>query len=76
MGSPLKGHTSTVNSVAFSLDGRKIVSGSSDNTIRLWDVLKGGQEYNTLQGHTDSVWSVAFSPDGRHIVSGSQDRTI
>ena len=52
------------------------MSGSSDNTIRLWDVQTGGQVGNPLQGHTDAVLSVAISPDGRHIVSGSSDNTV
>ena len=72
----LQSHTSSVNSVAFSPDGRHIVSGSRDQTIRVWDAQTGGQVGNLLQGHTDSVNSVAFSPDGRHIVSGSRDQTI
>lgn len=48
--------------VAFSPDGRHIVSGSRDNTIRLWDAQTGVQAGSPLQGHTDSVNSVAFSP--------------
>ena len=75
MGNPLQGHGS-VNSVAFSPDGRHIVSGSRDDTIQVWDAQTGAQVGNPLQGHTDSVKSVAFSPDGRHIVSGSRDQTI
>ncbi|KIM57759.1 hypothetical protein SCLCIDRAFT_129798 [Scleroderma citrinum Foug A] len=73
---PLEGHTSLVNSVAFSPDGRHIVSCSWNNTIQLWDAQTGGLVGNPFQGHTDSVWSVAFSPDGRHIASGSGDKTI
>ena len=73
---PLQGHTDKVNSVAFSPDGRHIVSGSWDTTIQLWDAQTGGQVGNPLQGHTGPVQSVAFSPDGRHIVSGSLDKTI
>ena len=72
----LQGHTEWVNSVAFSPDGRHIVSGSEDQTIQVWDAQTGGQVGNPLQGHTKLVKSVAFSPDGRHIVSCSWDQTI
>ena len=73
----LQGHTSFVFSVAFSQDGRHIVSGSLDRTIRVWDAQTSDQVLGSpLQGHTDSVLSVAFSQYGRHIVSGSLDRTI
>jgi len=73
--SALSGHTGSVYSVAFSPDGRLLASGSSDWTIRLWDVGTG-QVVRTLSRHTDSVYSVAFSPDGRLLASGSWDRTI
>ncbi|KAF9058820.1 WD40-repeat-containing domain protein, partial [Rhodocollybia butyracea] len=63
-------------SVAFSLDGRKIVSGSIDNSVRIWDVETGKAEGNPIQGHTSNVKSVAFSPDGKRIVSGSDDRSV
>ena len=72
----LIGHTSTVNSIAYSPDGRHIVSGSYDATIRIWDVLTQRQIGNPLTGHTNYVSSVVYSPDGRHIVSGSSDNTI
>ena len=72
----LQGHTDWVKSVAFSPDGRHIVSGSDDSTIRVWDAQTGVQVGSSLQGHTGWVNSVAFSSDGRHIVSGSYDRTI
>ncbi|KAL0945101.1 hypothetical protein HGRIS_004254 [Hohenbuehelia grisea] len=72
----LRGHTDGVTSVAFSADGRRIVSGSCDTTVRVWDSSTGHPAMPPLEGHTDRVTSVAFSPDGRHIVSGSWDETI
>ncbi|CCM05582.1 uncharacterized protein FIBRA_07810 [Fibroporia radiculosa] len=70
------GHTGGVLSVAFSPDGRHIVSGSRDNTIRVWDAQAGAQLLPAFDGHTSWVTSVAFSPDGRYIVSGSFGGTI
>ena len=65
-----------VNSVAFSPDGKQIVSGSnSNNIIRLWDAATG-RLIKTFSGDTSYVMSVAFSPDGKQIVSGSVDMTI
>ena len=60
----LKGHTDRVNSVAVSADGRFIVSGSEDKTIKVWNILERREEC-TFTGHTDSVSSVAVSADGR-----------
>ncbi|KAJ7696291.1 hypothetical protein B0H17DRAFT_407217 [Mycena rosella] len=71
----MEGHSGSVRSVAFSLDGTRVVSGSSDNTGRIWDVVTGA-EVTKIEGHSGSIWSVAFSPDGMHIVSGSSDNTV
>jgi hypothetical protein len=68
-------HTSAVLSVAFSPDGKRIVSGSQDMTLKVWD-SETGKEQLTLKGHSGWVHSVAFSPEGKRIVSGSQDRTL
>src|SRR5712671_3636388 len=70
------GHSNVVNSVAFSPDGSRIVSGSSDKTIRLWDAETGDAIGKPLEGHSSDVNSVAFSPNGSRIVSGSEDNTI
>jgi WD40 repeat protein len=71
----LTGHSKFARSVAFSPDGKSLVSGSFDNTIKLWDV-ETGTELRTLTGHSDPVWSVAFSPDGKTLASGSYDQTV
>lgn len=69
-----EGYTRFVLSVASSLDGKQIMSGSSDNPIRLWDAADSGQPIGSpLKGHIDAVTSVAFSLDGRWIVSPSND---
>ena len=70
---PLEGHTDWVTSVAFSPDGKDIVSGSWDKTIRMWDAQTGNLVSDPFEGHTDEVTSVAFSPDRKYIVSGSCD---
>ncbi|KAI5118038.1 hypothetical protein M0805_009220 [Coniferiporia weirii] len=57
-------------------DGRQIVSGSNDNTLRIWDAQTGDPVGEPLTGHSSQVLSVAYSPDGRHIVSGSSDKTL
>jgi WD40 repeat protein len=71
----LEGHSGGVTSVAFSPDGKRIVSGSYDNTVKVWDA-ETGQETLTLKGHSDYVRSVSFSPDGRRIASGSSDKMV
>ncbi|MCH8006262.1 MAG: hypothetical protein IH888_08540, partial [Planctomycetes bacterium] len=66
----LRGHGSGVYSVAFSPDGSRIVSGSEDMTVRLWDAA-GGEELLVLRGHEYGVNLVTFNPDGSRIMSGS-----
>ncbi|MEH2395791.1 MAG: hypothetical protein V7K21_30510, partial [Nostoc sp.] len=71
----LTGHSNCIRSVAFSPDGQTLASGSSDNTIKLWDVRRGNL-LQTLTGHSGWVRSLAFSPDGQTLASGSDDDTI
>ncbi len=71
----LKGHSSDVNSVVFSPDGKTLASGSDDKTIKLWN-LTTKKEIRTLQGHSKWIWTVAFSPDGKTLASAGADKTI
>jgi len=69
------GHPHWVRSLAFSPDGRSLVSGSYDKTVKLWDIQTGGV-VKTFHGHTNWVVSVSVSADCSIIASGSWDKTI
>ena len=71
----LNGHADNVNSASYSLDGKRIVSASLDNTVRIWDA-ESGAELRTLVGHSSGVLSASFSPDGKRIVSASDDKMV
>src|SRR5947209_4270866 len=71
----LRGHDDVIFSIAFSPDGRRLVSASFDHTLRLWEIDKQ-QPLRTYPHHSDFVYAVAFSPDGKQIVSASKDRTV
>ena len=73
-------HTVTVHGgqilgAAVTADGRRAVSASSDQTLKVWD-LESGQALRTLEGHSSSVWAVALTGDGRRAVSASSDQTL
>ncbi|ETO34877.1 WD-40 repeat-containing protein, partial [Reticulomyxa filosa] len=71
----LEGHSDAVKGIQFSPDGTKILSYSSDKTIRIWDTLSRKQ-LHVLEGHSDTIHAVQFSHDGSKIVSCSLDKTI
>ena len=72
---PLKGHNNSISAIAYSPDGTRLISGSDDKTVRIWN-SETGQLLSTLSGHSSDVNSVAYSFDGSRIVSGSDDKTI
>ena len=68
----LAGHKGPVRAVAFSPDGRRVLTGSFDSTAILWDAATGAA-VAMLAGHKNYVWAVAFSPDGQRVLTGSLD---
>ncbi|BAY26286.1 diguanylate cyclase [Calothrix sp. NIES-2100] len=72
---PVGGHESEVYAVAISADGQTIVSGSTDETVRLWH-RQGQVLAEPFRGHEGGVYAVAISADGQTIVSGGADGTV
>lgn len=71
----LKGHKASVKAVAATLDGTKIVSGSDDTTVKVWDV-DSAREIRTLSGHTMGITSVVVTSDSKCAISASRDGKI
>ena len=71
----MTGHQKLVNHVNFSPDGRFVVSSSFDNSIKLWDGIRG-TFISTLRGHVAPVYQTAWSADNRLLVSCSKDTTL
>ena len=70
-----RAHMDRIRALAFSLDGRTLVTGSWDNTVKLWDVASGGLLWSDLQA--SNLASVAFAPDGQTLAtSGGTDTTV
>ena len=59
-----------MNAITWSLDGKRLASGSDDQTVQVWDAVDGGNVY-TYKGHSNSAWVVAWSLDGKRIASCS-----
>jgi WD40 repeat protein len=70
----LRGHSDAVLSIAFSPDGKRVVTTSLDKTVKVWD-LANGVELLSLGGHSGPAYAVTFSPDGRRLATASADNT-
>ncbi|HEX8422910.1 MAG TPA: hypothetical protein VF634_05840, partial [Pyrinomonadaceae bacterium] len=67
-------HTEAVLCVEFSRDGRYLVSGGDDSTVKLWNA-GDGKLIRSFGGDSEHIYSVAFSPDGKRILSGGRDKS-
>lgn len=69
------GHSAALRTVAFSRDGKSLVSGGMDHMVFIWD-LAGNAPERRFEGHGDLVYSVAFSSDGKRVASASFDQKV
>ncbi|MEN9610557.1 MAG: hypothetical protein RLZZ628_1371 [Bacteroidota bacterium] len=71
-----KGHTDVLTSMAYSPDGRFLLTGSQDKSLKLWSITTGTILRTIAKAHDEYVYAVAFSPDGKKIASGSYEGTV
>jgi WD40 repeat protein/HEAT repeat protein len=70
-----RGHAKAVGCLAFSRDGRRLLSGGADFTLRLWQVATG-EQFALFTEHKDVLRAVEFFPDGRRALSGGEDKVL
>ncbi|MBD2207657.1 hypothetical protein H6G15_34920, partial [Calothrix sp. FACHB-168] len=71
----LSGHSDSVRAIAVTADGQRVISGSSDNTLKIWNLQTGAKLF-TLKGHSSSVNAIAVTADGQRVISASDDKTL
>jgi WD40 repeat protein len=71
----MRGNAGEVDAVAFSPDGKTLLTGSHDGTARFWDVESGRQLGPSLR-HTDAVLAVAFHPSGQSVATGTKNGRV
>ncbi|OJH34173.1 protein kinase [Cystobacter ferrugineus] len=71
----LRGHTQTINDIAFTADGGALVSVSDDSTLRVWD-LEQGQSLHELKAHEDEVWRLRMLPEGRGFITSDKQGVL
>ena len=71
----MEGHDDAVTGLAFPVGGKRIVSGSWDKTVRIWD-MESGVCQHVLTDHTGSVFNIAYSAEKNQVASTSEDKTI
>jgi WD40 repeat protein len=71
----VKAHVGEAHAVAFSPDGKRLISGGADKVALVWDV-ESGMIVQRLAGHTGLVTCAAFLAGGRQAVTGGYDRTL
>ncbi|KIK33656.1 hypothetical protein CY34DRAFT_99201, partial [Suillus luteus UH-Slu-Lm8-n1] len=72
----MRGHTRWVNGVTHFPDGRRIITCSSDGSLRLWDLKSGTQIGEDWRDENPGVWSMALSPNGEIVASGCDDGKV
>jgi len=65
-----------IRSLAFFPDGKRVISGAENSTIRVWDIERGEEDCLPLREHPQEVDAIVVSNDGRRVISGSKDHTI
>jgi len=73
----LRGSILGISSVSFSQDGKRLLAGSADKTLRIWDAEHDFEEIRTLwRSHNSDITCAAYSPDSKYILSAGKDKTI